>query len=236
MAVTVGSKAISDLYVGGVRARGMYVGNKLVWPPKMSYNTNFKFGQTSTTNLSSASGGAFTNVNDGTVGLQVTADGFIYPTSATTDGTYTPYAYLTQQFNKYEISASVTVAGDLKDDLSGIVIGRPMSGENYTTLEFKKGSCWILNGTGRSWRTGWNITSSVTPVNGDVITLSREWSGSNTRYRVLVNGVEKANVVGSTYAASDANRNVAGIFVQHRRQSSTIYWGMGLFRFKAYTF
>ena len=226
----------SNIYYGPNKVRGIYYGTKLVHPSPMSYSTNFKFGQTSSISLESASSSVFKNVNHDSIELRVQQDGIVGPSSTTSDWTYTPYAYLKQPFNKYEISVSVTVYDNLSSDKSGIVIGRPLSGENYTTLEFKSGWCWILNGTGRDGRAGWDITSKVVPVKGDVVTLSREWSGTNTRFRVLINGVEKVNINTTMVAASDANRNVAGLFVQHRRQSWSNYYGARLTNFEAHTF
>lgn len=224
-----------DVYYGSNKVRGLYYGTKLVYPSPMSYSTLFNFGQTTSTRLDTASGGVFTNVDD-SAEMRVDTDNVVRPKAGFDDGTYTPYAYLTQPFNKYEISASVTLVDDPSNDLSGIVLGKPMSGQNFTTLEFKNGFCWILNGNGRIGRSGYNITSKVAPVKGDVVTFSREWSGLDTRYRVLINGVEKANVIGITVPTDEANRNVAGLFIQYRRQSWSNYYGARITGFEAHTF
>lgn len=237
MAVFLGRKEIKDVRLGGSEIYGIYQGKKLVWPKPMEISTDFRFGQTSTTTLETASKKLFTGVDD-VVPIMVTRGGVTTTDTTTTDRKYISYAHLTKPMNKFEVSVSITLDENPVDDIkSGIVIGKPMSGHNFLTLEIGQGFTWLVSGTKRTDRGGWNLSDKVKPKAGDTVTLVRSRAGTNTRLKVLVNGVEKSNfIAGLTWAKKSSDRDSVGILHEYVRAWFTNKYSAGLSRFEAKTF
>lgn len=238
MAFNFGSKAATNVTLGSTPVRGLYYGSNLVWPPKMAYSTNFKFGQTGEQSIATASSNTWLIAAE-TVGTVVNQNGTVYTSTTGTDAYYVPYAYLATPMNKFELSASITIQDNLNAYKCGLVIGKPMSGDNFITLSFTSSQCWLDYGTSRSGRSGWDLTSDVYPVaKGDTVTVERDMSGTSIRLRIYVNGTLKKTFINTDLpiVSDKTNSNTVGCFVQYRRNLFSNYWGARLNGFEAHTF
>lgn len=224
------------IYYGNKNVHGIYYGTKLVYPSPKSYSTDFKFGQTSTVGLLEASNGIFQTVNDGPIYQVVDANGVVGTNTTGSDKIYAPYSFLHRQFNKYEISVSIYLNENLTSVKAGLVLGRPMNGRPFVTLEMVNGLVQLLEGTGRDDRTVlMNMSNYVKPVANDKITLARSRVNSTeARYVVYVNDVEKAST--RTPLNMHGDSFFAGILVGYQRHNWRNYYAPSLKNFSAHTF
>lgn len=241
-------RPVQDVFYGRRPILDIYSGNNLIWSRREYVYDGFTYNIASSTRLDTASGGRWTNVDNGSVYMRTDPDWGIRAYEGTkTDGEYRTQSYYTQPFKMHNITASITLADSVTNDRNiGVTIGGMGSGKTMFSLYIESKKLFLSRGSNVYDANNTVIYSaSSLPAwsKGDKITLKREWESDSTDlYTILINGsVHKTISYSRNWLVTedqvnvDQTMNYAGVRSSYHRAYFSYYFATTIRSFEAYT-